>query len=49
MRKTVIRFRHKLMMIAPVMEEANIDIVLAAIKDISCMALMPCTEDRDKS
>ena len=30
------------------MEEANIDIVLATIKDASCMALMPCTEDWDE-
>ena len=48
MRKTVIRFRHTLMMIAPVMKEANVDIVLAAIKDISCMALMPHTKGWDE-
>ena len=48
MRKTVICFRHALKTLAPVMEEANVDIVLAAIKDASCMALMPCTEDQDE-
>ena len=48
MRKMVIHFRHILKMLASIMEEANIDIVLAAIKDTSCMALMPHTEDWDE-
>ena len=48
MKKTTERFRRAIIDIAPMMEEANVNMVLNSINDTSCMALMPQTEDRNE-
>ena len=48
MRKMIIRFRKAIIKITPSMEEENADTVLNSLKDITCTALMPQTEERDE-
>ena len=48
MKITIEHFKSAIMEIAPYMEEASVASVLKSIKDISCIALMPPTSDREE-
>ena len=48
MRITIERFKCTIMEIAPYMEETKVATILKSIKDMSCMALMPQTSDREE-
>ena len=48
MKKMIEWFKRAIIDIAPMMEEANVNSVLHSMKDTSCMALMPQTEDHDE-
>ena len=48
MKITIEHFKSAIMEIAPYMEEANVASILKSIKDISCMALMLPTSDREE-